>query len=64
LQAVETEIRMHYNVLLVAKEYVTVDEVKRSFMGIRESKPTFLDVFKQYIQYHQKLRADQIAKGH
>jgi hypothetical protein len=56
LQAVETEIRKHYNVLLVAKEYVTVDDVKRSFMGIKESKPTFLDVFKQYIQYLRERR--------
>jgi integrase len=52
LVMVQAELTKHYNILLSTKEFVTAEDVKNSYKGIKEVKKTFLEL---YTLYNQKL---------
>jgi integrase len=52
LVMVQAELTKHYNILLSTKEFVTAEDVKNSYKGIKEEKKTFLEL---YTLYNQKL---------
>jgi integrase len=52
LVMVQAELTKHYNILLSTKDFVTAEDVKNSFKGIKEEKKTFLEL---YTLYNQKL---------
>lgn len=47
---VKAEITKHYNMLISSRDFVTAEDVKNSYKGIREKVVMFTDVFKQYNQ--------------
>jgi integrase len=51
LVMVQAEITRHYNVLLTAKDFVTVEDVRNSYKGVKEVKKTFMQLFNQYNQH-------------
>jgi integrase len=52
LVMVQAELTKHYNILLSTKDFVTAEDVKNSYKGIKEVKKTFLEL---YTLYNQKL---------
>lgn len=50
LVMVQAELTKHYNILLSTKEFVTAEDVKNSYKGIKEEKKTFLELFALYNQ--------------
>jgi Phage integrase SAM-like domain/Arm DNA-binding domain len=61
---VQAEITRHYNILLTTKDYVTAEDVKKSYWGIKEPKKTFIQLFDQYIQHlHEKKEIGEISEG-
>lgn len=45
------EIKKHYNILLTTKPHVTAEHIKKSLMGIKEQKMTFLKLFQQFLDH-------------
>lgn len=63
LLQVENEITRHYNILLASKDYVTAEDVKMSFKGIKEEKITFLDLLRQFVQVQkEKVEAKDLSE--
>lgn len=50
LVMVQAELTKHYNILLSTKDFVTAEDVKNSYKGIKEEKKTFLELFTLYNQ--------------
>jgi integrase len=50
LVMVQAELTKHYNILLSTKDFVTAEDVKNSYKGIKEEKKTFLELYSLYIQ--------------
>ncbi len=59
LVLVEAEITKHYNILAATQEYVTPEEVKKSYKGIKPEQKTFLQVFDQFMEH----MADKVEVG-
>lgn len=51
LVMVEAEITKHYNVLCSTQEYITPEDVKNSYKGIKAERKTLLQVFAQFLQH-------------
>lgn len=51
LLIVRSDILRHYNILLSSSSYVTAEDVKRSYQGIKQQNPTLLKIFNLYIQH-------------
>jgi len=49
LRQTEVEINRHFNILLSTSEYVSADDVKRSYKGTKETHKSLLQLFTQYI---------------
>lgn len=64
LLATKAEIAKHYNILLSTKDYVTVEDVKNSYKGIREKVVMFKDVFEQFKQLQsERLQSGDISQS-
>ena len=50
LTLVKADILKRYNILLSTKDFVTPEDVKNNYKGVKEVKKTFLQLFKQYNQ--------------
>lgn len=50
LRQTEVEIQRHYNILLTTREYVTAEDVKRSFRGVKEHHKTLGELLSQFCQ--------------
>jgi integrase len=50
LVMVQAELTKHYNILLSTKDFVTAEDVKNSYKGIKETKKAFLELYSLYIQ--------------
>lgn len=63
LLMIQAEITKHYNGLLSMKEYVTAEDVKNSYKGVKETKRTLLEIFKQYNHFlSEKVEIDDLSK--
>jgi site-specific recombinase XerD len=63
LLMIQAEITKHYNGLLALKEYVTAEDVKNSYKGVKETKRTLLEIFKQYNHFlSEKVEIDDLSK--
>jgi Phage integrase SAM-like domain/Arm DNA-binding domain len=61
---VQAQISKHYNILLTTKDYVTAEDVKKSYCGTKEVKKTFFQLFDQYLQHlHEKKEIEEISEG-
>jgi integrase len=58
LRQVEVEINRHYNILISTTEYVTAENVKKSYKGVKENYITFLELFDQFNK-HIKERVEK-----
>lgn len=56
LRQTEVEINRHFNILLSTTEYVTAEDVKRSYKGTKESHKSLLQLFTQYIRKLEERR--------
>jgi site-specific recombinase XerD len=62
LLVTRAEINKHYNILLSTKEFVTVEDVKNSYKGIREKVLMFKDVFDQFKQIQlERMQSNDIS---
>ncbi|NOS92650.1 MAG: site-specific integrase [Cyclobacteriaceae bacterium] len=57
LVLVEAEITKHYHAVAATQDYITPNEVKNSYKGIRPERKTLLDVFDQFL-IHQSDRKE------
>jgi integrase len=61
---VQADITRHYNILLTTKDYVTAEDVKKSYKGTKEIKKTFIQLFDQYMQHLlEKKEVEEISGG-
>ncbi len=51
LLLVRSAILRHYNILLSTSAYVTAEDVKRSYQGTKQQKPTLLKIFNLYTRH-------------
>lgn len=64
LTLVKADILRHYNILLSTKDFVTADDVKNSYKGVKEIKKTFLQLFKQFNQQlTERKEIDDLSEG-
>jgi len=63
LTLVKADILRHYNILLSTKDFVTADDVKNSYKGVKEIKKTFLQLFKQFNQQLTERKEIEISSG-
>ncbi len=64
LTFVYAEITKHYTILLVNSEYVTGEDVKKSYQGVKEIKRSFLEIFRQYINFQlAKKESGELSEG-
>lgn len=64
LTLVKADILRHYNILLSTKDFVTADDVKNNYKGVKEIKKTFLQLFKQFNQQlTERKEIDDLSEG-
>jgi len=64
LTLVKADLLKHYNILLSTKDFVTADDVKNSYKGVKEIKKTFLQLFKQFNQQlTERKEIDDLSEG-
>lgn len=64
LTLVKADILRHYNILLSTKDFVTADDVKNSYKGVKEIKKTFLQLFDQFNQQlTERKEIDDLSEG-
>ncbi|MBK5278999.1 MAG: hypothetical protein JJE09_09080 [Bacteroidia bacterium] len=64
LTLVKADILRHYNILISTKDFVTADDVKNSYKGVKEIKKTFLQLFKQFNQQlTERKEIDDLSEG-
>jgi integrase len=64
LTLVKADLLKHYNILLSTKDFVTADDVKNSYKGVKEIKRTFLQLFNQFIQQlTERKEIDDLSEG-
>lgn len=64
LVMVEAEITRHYNLLLTTMEYVSAEDVKRSFSGIKEQCKGLLEVFDIFLEtLKERVENEDLSKG-
>ena len=63
LVLVEAEITKHYHILATTQEYVTSEDVKNSYKGIKPERKTLLEIFEQYLTHlKDKVEAGDIKQ--
>lgn len=64
LTLVKADILRHYNILLSTKEFVTAEDVKNSYKGVKEIKKTFLQLFNLFNQkLSERKEIDDLSEG-
>ena len=64
LTLIKADLLRHYNILLSTKDFVTADDVKNSYKGVKEIKKTFLQLFKQFNQQlTERKEIDDLSEG-
>lgn len=64
LLMVQAEITRHYNILLSTKDFVTAEDVRNNYKGVKEVKKTFLELFKQFNQQMtERLEVSDLSEG-
>lgn len=61
---VKADLIRHYNILLSTKEYVTAEDLKNNYKGVKEIKKTFLQLFTQFNQQlKERKEIDDLSEG-
>jgi integrase len=61
---VEAEITRHYNLLLTTTEYVSAEDVKRSFSGVKDECKGLLEVFDTFLDtLKERVENEDLSEG-
>lgn len=64
LTLVKADLLKHFNILISTKDFVTADDVKNSYKGVKEIKKTFLQLFRQFNQQlTERKEIDDLSEG-
>ena len=64
LTLVKADLLRHYNILLSTKDFVTADDVKNRYKGVKEVKKTLIQLFKQFNQQlSERKEIDDLSEG-
>jgi site-specific recombinase XerD len=64
LEGTNFELRKHYHVLLASKEYVTAEDLKKSYKGEEEKVIMFFEMFEQFHQMQfERMESGEITRS-